>query len=139
MEQSWQFGLKCLIFQIIEFHFDARVSAFESLSALLPDSPHLSLWVDMQDLDYGRCRTGRQKRCETLAKKKDAIHWVWRGRIIGQSTRTIPKPELGLIVRSTIEKDAKDRKTNLRENRQKRILFCTAVKDLASKARTTSL
>jgi hypothetical protein len=57
------------------FHFDARESAFESLSALLPDSPHLSLWVDMQDLNYGRCRSGRQKRCETRAKKKKfAIH-----------------------------------------------------------------
>ena len=45
LEQGWQFGLEGLIFQIIEFHFDARVSAFESLGALLPDSPHLSLWL----------------------------------------------------------------------------------------------
>jgi hypothetical protein len=95
LEQGWQFGLEGLIFQIIEFHFDARVSAFESLGALLPDSPHLSLWVDMQDLNYGRCWSGRQKRCETSTKKKRfAIHWFGGGELLASQPITIPKPNL---------------------------------------------
>jgi hypothetical protein len=37
--------------------------------------------------------------------------------------------QLGLIIRiNHSEKNAKDRKTNLRKNRQKLILLCTAVK-----------
>jgi hypothetical protein len=35
----------------MEFHFDNGVGVLESLGALFPDSAHLSLWVDMQDLN----------------------------------------------------------------------------------------
>jgi hypothetical protein len=91
LEQGWQFGLEGLILQIIKFYFDARVSAFESLGALLPDSPHLSLWVDMQDLNYSRCWGRRQKRCETGTKKKRfAIHWFGGGELLASKPTIIP-------------------------------------------------
>src|SRR5580700_11314580 len=106
LEQGGQFGFESLVFQIVEFHFDTGVSAFEFLSGLLPNRYDFGIRLKVQDLNDRLSRSRRQKRCETRTReKKFEIHWFRGGEVFSQvNRRSFSKSQLGLIIRSTIQK-----------------------------------
>jgi hypothetical protein len=65
---------------------------------------------------------------ETNTKKKSfAVHWFGGGELLASRPIIIPKPNLVDNQINNLE-DAKDRKANLRKNRQNMIFFHTTVK-----------
>src|SRR5580704_5302526 len=86
LEQGGQLGFESLVFQIVEFHFDTGVSAFEILSSLLPDRYDFGIRLKVQDLNDRLSRSRRQKRCETRTREKFELHWFGGGEVFSQST-----------------------------------------------------
>jgi hypothetical protein len=50
LEEGGQLGLESLVFQIVEFDFDAGVRAFVRLGRRLPDRQDLGIGLNVEDL-----------------------------------------------------------------------------------------